>query len=113
MTLLPLVTSVARSVPNCVAASTGTRIVTTARPFWSVWTVTDCAGDVEFAAINEYVPSTTSKRTDRPASGAPAVPVSLTVAVPSWPEHNVDPEPPQTGLPVIVMDAGNSSDGCT
>ncbi len=112
-TLLPDTTSVARSVANCVAAFTGTRIVTAARPFWSVCTVTVWAGTVELAAISENVPRTTSKRTERPASVAPPTPVTTTVAVPSWPEQSVASEPAHTGFPVMVIDAGSSSDGLT
>src|SRR5437867_12668008 len=55
----------------------------------------------------------TSKRTCRPANPAPAGPVTCTVAVPSCPEHSCALEPPQIGLPVIVIEAGSSSAGCT
>jgi hypothetical protein len=61
----------------------------------------------------ENVPWTTSNRTCRPASGAPAAPVTWTVAVPSWPEHRSAPDAPQFGLPAIVIDAGNSNAGLT
>ena len=42
ITLLPLVTSVARIDAICVVAVTGTSSLTVAWPFWSVVTVTVC-----------------------------------------------------------------------
>ena len=64
-----------------------------------------------WCSMIENVPSTTSKRTWRPASGAPPVPVTWTVAVPSWPEQRSAPDEPQFGLPVIVIDVGQQQRG--
>jgi hypothetical protein len=83
-TLLPLVTSVARIVAICVAALFGTTMRTVALPFWSLVTVSEDTSGWPGAVLDSAkLPCTTSNRTSRPASGAPAGPSTCTDAVPS------------------------------
>ena len=64
VTLLPLVTSVARIVAICVAALFGTTMRTVALPFWSLVTVSEDTSGWPGAVLDSAkLPCTTSNRT--------------------------------------------------
>ena len=113
VTVLPVVTSVARMTAGCVGTPTDAWMITLALPLPSDTTVNvEAKGAAGLLVRIENAPLTTSNLTARLGIPAPPAPVTCTAAVAVSPEHTVfAPHAVRAGVMVSVLNMGAGSYG--